>query len=620
MKTLTLTILLTFISLTVSAQILQYNPQGLYDSPGSLYDKDSLRTVYINFENPGYHALLVDSFLVNPSARIPATITFNGVTTDSAGVRYKGNSTFCLPNDNGVPKVPYNIDMNFWRPNQQLMGYNKMKLANAWLDPTFAKEITASSIYRKYIPTIETSLMKLDVQGNYLGLYVNTESINRQFLKKHFNENDGPLFKCDNANMFCGPNVPTAFSPSLSWLGNDSTTYYDTYDMKTLHGWDEMLDLIYTLNFTPQDLDTILNIDRVLWAFAVNTVVANYDAYNGRYIHNYYLYQSEDGLFQMLPWDLSESFIGALLGNDIGSPTNDPSFDDPYNGDSDPSRPLTNVLLNNPLYRDQFTAHIRTVINELSIPDLTTEINDLQALGYNAASADPNKMFNMVQYTSNVTADLAYIPWGGYGFGGILSTLNKRIPFLNSHPEISLLPPEINNLELNDSLLTVEVLNGTFVDVMATISPYNSRFKAFAMSDDGLNGDLLAGDGIYTSALPYLASQQPVKFYIRAQNSNAMKLSPVRAEYEFYYYLNLPDEPPVVETPTILIYPNPTSTFITVSSDKYPLDYSLISYVGQIVEEGTITSIDDFINLSEYASNVYFLRFDDSIHKVLKVD
>ena len=75
MKTLTLTILLTFITLTVSAQILQYNPQGLYDSPGSLYDKDSLRTVYINFENPGYHALLVDSFLVNPSARIPATIT-----------------------------------------------------------------------------------------------------------------------------------------------------------------------------------------------------------------------------------------------------------------------------------------------------------------------------------------------------------------------------------------------------------------------------------------------------------------------------------------------------------------------------------------------------------------
>ena len=620
MKTLTLNILLTFISFTVSAQILHYDPQGLYDNPGGLYDEDSLHTIYVNFENPSYHTVLVDSFLNNPTARIPATITLNGVSTDSAGVRYKGNSTFCLPNDAGVPKVPYNIDMNFWRPNQQLMGYNKLKLANAWFDPTFVKEITASNIYRKYLPTIETSLMKLDVQGNYLGLYVNTESVNRQFLKKHFNENDGPLFKCDNANMFCGPNIPTAYSPSLSWLGNDSTLYYDTYNMKTLHGWDEMLDLIWTLNFAPQDLDSMLNIDRVLWAFAVNTVIANYDTYNGTYVHNYYLYQTQDGLFQMLPWDLSESYIGALLANDIGSPINDPSFDNPYLGESDPSRPLTNVLLNNPLYRNQFTAHIRTVINELNITDFTSDLNDLQALGYNAALTDPNKMFNMVQYASNVTSDLAYIPWGGYGFGGILSTLNKRIPFLNSHPEISFIPPNISNVQLNENLLTVEVLNGTTVDVMATISPYNSKFKPFAMSDDGLNGDSIAGDGIYTSELPYLATQQPVKFYIRAQNTNAMKLSPERAEYEFYYYLNLPDGPPVVGTPTIVIYPNPTSTSITISSDKYPLDFSLYSYTGQIVGEGTINSIDDLINLSEYASNVYFLRIDDDIHKVIKVD
>ena len=41
----------------------------------------------------------------------------------------------------------------------------------------------------------------------------------------------------------------------------------------------------------------------MLWAFAVNTFVSNFDTYNGYYVHNYYLYQDEQGRFQMIPWD-----------------------------------------------------------------------------------------------------------------------------------------------------------------------------------------------------------------------------------------------------------------------------------------------------------------------------
>ena len=44
----------------------------------------------------------------------------------------------------------------------------------------------------------------------------------------------------------------------------------------------------------------------------VNQVISNLDTYNGYYVHNYYLYQREDGLFNMIPWDLSESFVSVL--------------------------------------------------------------------------------------------------------------------------------------------------------------------------------------------------------------------------------------------------------------------------------------------------------------------
>ena len=133
---------------------------------------------YEKFYDPNYHNYLVNAWFYNPDERIPAILTMNGVSYDSVGVRYKGNSTFCLPNDISNPKVPYNIDMNYFISGQNLLGYKKLKLANAWMDPTFVKQISSSNVYRKYLPTGESNLVKLYVQGNYLGLYVNDESIN----------------------------------------------------------------------------------------------------------------------------------------------------------------------------------------------------------------------------------------------------------------------------------------------------------------------------------------------------------------------------------------------------------------------------------------------------------
>ena len=507
-----------------------YNPQYLYDDPGGLYEKDSLRNLHVDFYTPNYHSILVDSFFLNPKYRIPAMITLNGISYDSVGVRYKGNSTFCLPNDAGNPKLPYNIDMNYFVSGQKLLGYKKLKLPNAWLDATFAKEFEAAKIYRNYLPSPEVNLIKLYVQGNYLGVYVNTESINKQFLKKHFDEKSGALFKCDPVQMFCD-NSTASGAPDLNWLGYDSTLYYDSYTLKSEKGWEELLDLINTLNNNFSEIDSVLNVDRVLWAFAVNSAICNLDTYNGYYLHNYYLYQTKDGLFQMIPWDLDNSFLGAILG--FTSPTT--LYErDPYYGD-DPTigRPLLAQLLNNPLYRNIYTAHLRTVINEsLDTAVIRGGINQLQALAHNAVDADQNKNYSLSEYYDNVENHLG-LWWRN---GGIMVTIDGRKAYLQNHPEISLIPPTITNVTVNNSLVTAGVFNGNTVELMATESEYNSKFQAFAMLDDGLNGDAVAGDGIFTTALPFQGSGNDVKFYIRAENNDALVLNPQRAEYEFYVY------------------------------------------------------------------------------------
>jgi len=536
-------IFLCFLPFSIFGQTLYY-PQVAYESPGGLFDKDSLRSIYVDFQDSNYHSILVDAFFTDPSYRIPATLTLNGISYDSVGIRYKGNSTFCLPNDNSNPKVPYNLDFNYWIAGQKLMGKKKVKLANAWMDPTFVKEFSASQIYKNYLPTPEINLNKLYVQGNYLGLYVNTESINKQFVKKHFDEKSGVLFKCDPSGMFCDTaGSPPSGEPNLKWLGEDSTSYYNSYTIKSDNGWEELMDLIKAINLTPQDIDSILNVDRTLWAFAVNQVVSNLDTYNGYYIHNYYLYQTKDGLFNMIPWDLSESFVGAIMGFSYFNPSSVYEYNPYFGENSSDGRPLTELLFSNSQYRKQYTAHMRTVINEsLDTAVVRMKINNLQSLVSNAASTDVNKGFNMNDYYNNVESSI-FTSWG---FGGIISTIDARKQYLLSHPEISLTPPLVSSVNVSNNLLTTSVFNASVVELMVTTSQYNSKFQAFIMNDDGINGDVTANDGVYSIVMPFVGNTN-VKFYIRSQNNDAMMLSPERAEYEFYEYSTISG---IIDSPT----------------------------------------------------------------------
>ena len=247
-------------------------------------------------------------------------------------------------------------------------------------------------------------------------------------------------------------------------------------------------------------------------------------------MHNYYLYQTEDGLFQMIPWDLDNSFLGAILG--FTSPTSLYQRDPYYTGTVG-DRPLAYNLMNDPFYRKQYTAHLRTIINEsLDTSFIRGSINTLQSLAHNTVDSDQNRQYTTAEYYSNVENHLGW--W--WRNGGIMPTIDGRKAYLLSHPEISLIPPTINNVVANNTIVTAKVINGNTVELMATKNKYNSKFQTFTMLDDGLNGDVLAGDNIFTSNLPFQGSGNDVKFYIRAENNDAMKLNPERAEYEFYIH------------------------------------------------------------------------------------
>lgn len=602
MKKKLLVILLLINLFAPQAQTL-YNPQELYEPADGLYDTDHIRDIYINFYEPNYDNILQNNWELNTGLRLPASLQLDGnIFLDSVGVRYKGNSTFAIAQDLNNPKLPLNIDINEYIADQHIMNYKKVKLANSLFDPTFCKEISAYNIYKRYLPSPEANFMNVHIQGQLLGCYVNTQSVDRTFLYQHFSENDGVFFKCDPIQQFGQPG-PSGNS-DLSWKGTDTTSYYNHYNLKSEHGWEELMNLIYTLNFNLSEIDSILNVDRVLWAFAVNSVVTNLDTYNGLYQHNYYLYQTKDGLFQMIPWDLTESFMGALLGHN--SNPNLLYEYDPYNGYNCWYHPLVYQLLsdssnNNSLYQKIYTDHIRTIIEEsLDASIIENYVSYLQGICLNAVSNDNNKLFSMLEFYANVSNEFV-IP-NVFATGGITSTINIRKSYLQNHPEILKAPPDINStsiFNINDTTyVTIEVSNADSVEIMTTISPYHSKFKAQIMFDDGTHGDEIANDQKYTITLPYQNSGQDVQYYFRAHNNEAIKLKPERAEYEFYIFSNTS---PISngELPIVAIFPNPFNNSTTIQfqiSEPGEISLKVYNMIGQEVE----TLINDYHYAGQY--------------------
>jgi len=514
-----------------------------------LFDPYQVHTLEIEFFNPDYDQILQDRWEIDDKTYELATVIFNGDTLDSVGVRYKGNSTFYFAKLIGSPKFPLNIDFDLIYEDQDLLGYNKVKLSNSIFDATFVRESIGYLTEGYYLPTSEVGYMNVFINGTLIGLYVSVESVNKPFLTKHFDNNEGAFFKCEPQFHF-GEAYDTW--PDLRWYGDDSTAYdYQmSYELKSESGWADLLDLIYTLNFEIDSIETILNVDRALWFFAVSQVMPDLDSYNGFYIHNYYLYRNTtSGQFEVIPWDKDHTFGGAMINTiiDLGGNVSWIYNWDPFLFEDDDERPLFSQLIDVPLYKKIYTAHMRTIINDIY------DVNTIQEMAYGMqdtietyAYADPNLFppFTFGDYFRYNVDNYLITPDGSH-WCGITSTITPRLAYLLSNDEIQKIAPAIGyvlqeNMDPEaeeDVIIQAQVTGATTVELMSTVNTFNSQFTSVPMLDDGQHDDGGANDGVYGAIVPFQENGSYVKYYIRASNDDALILSPRKAEHEFYDYI-----------------------------------------------------------------------------------
>tara|TARA_Y100000817_G_C16855640_1_gene543878 strand:+ start:402 stop:2813 length:2412 start_codon:yes stop_codon:yes gene_type:complete len=522
-----------------------------------LFDPYQVHEMDITFHDSNYDQILQDRWAEDDKTYELATVVFNGDTLDSVGVRYKGNSTYFFTNLVGSTKYPLNIDLDLIYDDQDLLGYNKVKLSNSIFDPTYVKETLGYLTQGYYLPTPETGYTTVKINGEYLGLYITVESINKSFLTKHFGNNEGTFFKCEPQFQF-GEFYDA--SPSLAWFGDDTMEYaYQMgYELKSDYGWSDLIDLIHTLNFNMDSIESILNVDRALWYLATSTVMPDLDAYNGMYIHNYYLYKnSTSERFEIIPWDKDQTFGGAMINTLIewGGNSSWVYQWDPFEFEYDGERPLVSKLMGNPLYKKIFTAHMRTIIDDIydveHVQDLAYEIQDSIEL-YADSYLNILPVFNYADYF-RYNVDNYLVTADGGNWCGVTSTISDRRQYLLNHNEISKEAPDIlnvyqenyNPLAYEDVIILAAVIGSDFVELMVSSDGPDSDFISIQMEDDGLHGDEFANDNIYGATIPYHGEGDEISYYIRASNEEALAVDPRKAQKDFYHYVvgdqTLPD-------------------------------------------------------------------------------
>ena len=499
-------------------------PEG---SP-SLYEAHTLRTIYLRFHHDNWYEQM--NAFYRTDIEVPAELIVDGEVYSEVGVHFRGTSSYFTV---GSEKKSFNIAVDYGEDGQRLYGYKTLNLLNGHVDASFLREVLYNQISRAYIPAMKTNFVKLVINGENWGVYINLQQYNKDFLAEWFGTKDGIRWKV-------GPGRGGA----LTYSGDDPATYQETYQLKTNNvenPWEGLIALCKMLDETTSDADlveklpSLLNIDQVLWQLAVSNVFMDDDGY----IHkggDYTIYQDVKGRFHLIPHDNNESlrFGRSGRGGPGGGGPGGWSWGDltsgmvsPVTHEDNAARPLIKRLLSNPEWRARYLSHVRTVMDEwLDWEVLEPIIKEYQTLIDTEVQQDDKKLYGYQEFTTSAPADLKRF-------------VNARREHLRNHPELNKPAPKITTVEIgsppiaNQPVSVKATLDKSVAADSVSLYYSSDRYAVFnqvmmTKEKDGFVGQI-----------PAFPAATAVYYYVEA---NAVKthgttaFSPARAELGAAHY------------------------------------------------------------------------------------
>lgn len=337
---------------------------AIYPNNGTLYD-GKIHRIDLLVQTDSLADLLKDeNRWTNHS--YPVTFIYDQLDTMvQVGLRLKGNTS------RSAKKKSFRLDIDEFK-KQTYQGIKTLNLHGDHNDPSKVREYLSLSILNRAGQiSMRSNLIALHINGVYMGLYSNTEYINKTFLESRFGNKDGNLYKC-------------TWPADLVWIDNNQQSYKDlinpsplnerAYELKTNESEDNygnLVTFINTINNTSSSnfaaaLDTLFDTDAYLKSLAAEVLIGHWDNYFYNK-NNYYLYyDTQKHKFVYIIYDVDNT-LGVQWGVQN---INDRNIYAWGNLNSSKS-PLTHKMLGLEVYKRKYEAAIfgliQSVFNEDSL-------------------------------------------------------------------------------------------------------------------------------------------------------------------------------------------------------------------------------------------------------------
>ncbi|RKU27314.1 hypothetical protein C6497_11230 [Candidatus Poribacteria bacterium] len=504
----------------------------------SFYNAQTLRTLYLRFHDEDWYSQL--NAFYRTDVEVPAELVVDGKVYSEVGVRARGTSSYFTVRS---AKKSFNIAIDYGDDGQRLFGYKTLNLLNGHVDSSFIREVLYNRIAGDYIPSMKTNLVKLVINGENWGVYINLQQYNKDFLEEWFDTRDGIRWKI-------GPG-----GGALTYNGDDIARYQNTYQLKTgnvENPWEKLIELCKMLDEnTPDskletDLSSIFNIDRALWQLAVSNVFMDDDSY----IHkggDFSLYKDTNDRFHLISHDNNETFRfgreprGGGGGGPGGGGPRGWSWGEladgmatPLTHAENPLRPVISRLVGVPEWKARYIAHVKTVMNEWldwkKIEPIILEYHDLIDT---EVQQDDKKLYSYDDFVNSVEGEQ------GGRTPSYKQFITRRREYLLNHPELTKPTPKIVSVSSPENPLageTVEIT--TQLDKM--VAP-DKVLLYYSIDKHGVFSKTLMSkrDDNYTGTIPVYPAGTTVYYYVEAntvKTHGTTAFYPVKTEFNPLHY------------------------------------------------------------------------------------
>ncbi len=335
----------------------------------AIYAQDLLPTFEIEL-GADELAALEEEWLIADDTKLSEhavkSFKYENVVITDATVRLRGNASH-WPEQNKM-QFEFSFDTN--DPEGRFLGLKRVLLDAATFNRSFLRDRLALAIMRDAgVAAPCANNARLVLNGDYYGLFTNLEKVNKQFLKRNFENPDGNLYKRRGTK--------------LGWERKTNEEDLDLSDITALKAADDL-----------SELQAVMNLDQALLEWAAEAVVPNRDgAWAGGL--NLYVYNDPLTGFNVIPWDLDDSF------------TRLPYDTDPYTYQKPPEvfwgRPFYEIATADPVWFAKYIDAIDHVVHTAyDVTVLQDRIDTWAAQIATAAAEDKNKPFSTSEHIEQV--------------------------------------------------------------------------------------------------------------------------------------------------------------------------------------------------------------------------